>query len=136
MSYKSNLYAVNTASTTVNANATIPLSTIIRRYGCSLDLVNGGAVIKSAGYYLVNATITFTSDSTGDAVISLLDDGVAVVGATASATVTTATTEVNTVSITAIVRSLCGSLPDTLTLSNTGIAIITSNVALDVVKIA
>lgn len=135
MSCKSNLYAVNTTSTTVAASSTIPLTTIIRRYGCDIDLVNGAPILKKAGYYLVNATITFTSADTGDVVVSLLNDNVAVVGATASATVTTATTEVNTISITAIVRSFCGSVPDTLALYNTGIAITTSNVALDIVKI-
>lgn len=50
----------------------------------------------------------------------------------ASATVTTATTEVNTIIITGIVRVLCSEAPAVFTLINTGIPITVSNVSLAV----
>lgn len=135
MSCKSSVYIANTTATSVAANTSIPLGTIQRRYGCSLDASNSGITLKNCGYYLVNATITFTSTATGNATVSLQDNGVNVVGATASETVNTATTEVHTIAITAIVRVLNGAAPDTLTLLNTGIEITPSNVAVTVVKI-
>lgn len=135
MSCKSSVYIANTTATNVATNSAIPFGAIQRRYGCSLDATSGGVILKNCGYYLVNATITFTAPTTGTVTVALRDDGVNVVGATASETVNTATTEVHTIAITAIVRVLNGAAPDTLTLLNTGIEITPSNVAVTVVKI-
>ena len=136
MSCKSNIFAVNTTSAAVVANGTLPLSTIVRRYGCSENLSGNSISLSESGYYLVNISATFTAPTAGVVSIALQDDGVAVPGATASTTITTATTEVRTLNITAIVRVFCNSAPDALTIVNTGVAATFSNIAIDVVKIA
>ena len=90
MSCKSSVYMANTNAATVSENSAIPLGSVIRRYGCSVNGTTGGIVLNETGYYLVTATITFTAPAAGDATITLQHDGVSVVGATASETVTTA----------------------------------------------
>lgn len=136
MSCKSNIFAVNTTSAAVVANGTLPISTIVRRYGCATNLSGNSIALSEAGYYLVNISATFTAPAAGVVSLTLQDDGVTVVGATASTTITTASTEVRTLNITAIVRVFCNSAPDALTIVNTGVAATFSNVAIDVVKIA
>lgn len=136
MACKSNIFAANTTSAAVVANGTLPLSTIVRRYGCATNLSGNAVSLSEAGYYLVNISATFTAPVAGVVTIALQDDGVAVTGATASTTITTATTEVRTLNLTAIVRVFCNSAPDALTIVNTGVAATFSNIAIDVVKIA
>lgn len=135
MSCKSAVYIANNISGNVATNTAIPLGTIQRRYGCSLNAASSGVTLNDCGYYLVNATITFTAPATGVVAITLQQDGVSVIGATAAESVNTATTEQHTVAITAIVRVFGGNAPDTLTLLNTEIAFTPSNVSVSVVKI-
>lgn len=136
MSCKSNIYAVNTTSTAVVANAVVPITTIVRRYGQGTNLLGNAVTLNETGYYLVNVSATFTAPVAGTVAISLQDDGANVPGATGASTITTATTQSQTISFTAIVRVFCGNAPDALTLVNTGVAATFSNVAIDVVKIA
>ena len=123
---------VNTASTAVLANGIVPLTTITRRRCNAITTANNSIILNRAGYYKVNASITFTGTEAGEATVSLQKNDVSVVGATASTTITTADTEVRTVNISGIVRVTCGEGFATLTLVNTGIAITTSNVEIDV----
>lgn len=83
----------------------------------------------------LNVSISYTAPAIGDVVVNLQQDGTNVAGGSASDTVATATTEINNINITAIVRVFGGNAPDTLTLKNTGIAISTSNVSMTVVKL-
>lgn len=132
---KSAIFMANTASTSVGANAAVPFGTVNRRFGCSLNGTTGGIVVNEPGYYLVTANISYTAPDTGNVTVALQQDGVSVPGATASDTVGTATTEINNITVTGIVRVMCGSAPDTITLQNTGVAITTSNVAISAVKL-
>lgn len=127
------IYTANTASQSVGVNTALNLGTIQRRFGCALNAGASSVSISKCGYYVVNAIVTLTAPAAGVAAISLQQNGAQVPGATVADTVTTATTEQNTVSLTAIVRSTTGN--DTLTLVNTGVAITPSNVALTVVKL-
>lgn len=127
------VYTANTASQSVAVNATVNLGTIIRRFGCALNAGASSVSVSKCGYYVVNAIVTYTAPAAGVAAISLQQNGTQVPGATVADTVTTATTEQNTMSLTAIVRSTSGN--DTLTIVNTGIAITPSNVAVTVVKL-
>lgn len=128
------IYMANTASQTVAAASALNLGSIIRRFGCAL---NGGAssvTVGKCGYYLVEAVITFTAPTAGVVAVSLQQNGQQVPGATVADTVATATTEQNSVSISAIVRSTSGN--DTLSLVNTGaIAFTPSNVSVTAVKL-
>lgn len=136
MGCKSNIYATNTTTASVIANGTLPLSTIVRKYGCATNLLGNAVTLNESGYYLVNVTATFTAPVAGVVAVTLQNNGSAVSGATAATTVTTATTENRSVAFTAIVRAFCGSTPNALTLVNTGVAATFSNIAISVVKIA
>lgn len=127
------IYTANTASQTVGVNTAVNIGTIQRRFGCALNAGATSISINKSGYYAVTAIITFIAPAAGDAALSLQQNGAQVPGATVSDTVTTATTEQNTMTLTAIVRSISGN--DTLTFLNTGIAITPSNVAVSVVKL-
>ena len=127
------IYTANTASQSVGVNTAVNLGTIQRRFGCALNAGATSISISKPGYYAVTAVVTFTAPAAGVAAMSLQQNGAQVPGATVADTVTTATTEQNTMTLVAIVRSTSGA--DTLTLVNTGIAFTPSNVAVSVVKL-
>lgn len=116
----------------VISNGIVPLTIISRRRG---QVVNGGSnnvILSRAGYYKVNATITFSGQVVGTATIKAQKNGNDIVGMTASSTITTATTEVRSLSISGIVRVFGNEDLAILTLVNSGVAITTSNVEIDV----
>lgn len=122
------------ATQTVAANSVITTPTIRRRKGyCGIGVYNGAVVITKPGWYKVDASITFTG-SAGLATIVVNKNGIAADGITASATITTASTEVNTLNLSGIVKVYCNE-EATITLQNTGVAINTSNVELSVVEV-
>lgn len=137
MSCKSLIYAATTASSAVIADGTLPLSTIIRRRGRDVNLSGNSIAITDAGsnYYLVTVNATFTAPVAGVISLALQQNGVSVAGATASTTVTTATTEVRSLSFSAIVRTFNGGTIDSLTIVNNGLAATFSNIAITVEKL-
>jgi hypothetical protein len=124
------IFMISTASSSVLANGLIPLSTISRRRGCTFDTGTNSIILKRPGYYKISGTITFTAPVAGLVNINTQKNGVSIPGITTSGTVTTATTEVNTLPIEGIVRVFCNDGIATLTLVNTGVAITVSNVNL------
>ena len=126
------IYLATPSVATVAANGVLPLTTIVRRRGSSIQQSNDSIVLGAPGYYHVSVTLTFTAPAAGNVTIQLRQDNVLVTGATASTTITTATTEVRSLSFDAIVRVPCCGSPVTLTVVNTGVAITTSNIAIDV----
>lgn len=137
MSCKSNIYVATTASSSVVANATLPLSTTVRRRGSDINLSGNSVAITDCGsnYYLVSVTATFTAPVAGVITLNLQQNGTNVTGATASTTITTATTEVRSLSFTAIVRTFNNQGIDSLSVLNAGVAATFSNVALVVEKL-
>lgn len=134
MSCKSLLYTAMNTPTSVAVNGTIPLGTIIRRYGCNCNLNGNGVTVEGAGYYDIAASATTTPDAAGTVTMQLVQDGVAVPGAVASATVSAADTAVN-LAFSAAIRLGCCSTGSTLTLVLTGAASMVNNVALRVEKL-
>lgn len=138
MSCKSVLYAAMQTPTAVAVGGVIPLGSLIRRYGCDVSL-NGNAVNitggnQSAGYYDVDASITVAPAAVGTVTVTLFKDGVAVPGATASATAAAADDALD-LNITALVRQVCCAAGSALTLVLTGAAASVENVALRVQRI-
>ena len=134
MSCKSALYTAMQTPTEVAVNGVIPLGSLIRRYGCDITL-NGNAVnIVGKGYYDVDASITVAPTAAGTVTATLYKDGVAVPGATASATAAAADDVVN-LNIPALVRQVCCAAGSALTLVLTGAAATVNNVALRVQRI-
>lgn len=126
------IYVINNGTTSVLENGIIPLTTIARRRCRSIQSDNDSIILNALGYYKVNATITFTAPVIGDATVELRKNGETVQGLIGSTTVETATTGIEQIIINGIVRVGCNDGASTLTLVNTGIAITTSNVSLDV----
>lgn len=138
MSCNSLIDVATTTSTSVLANGVIPFSTIVRRRGREIGQAGSAVAISDCGsnFYLVNVTATFTAPVAGDVTLTLQQNGSAVIGGTASITVTTATTETRSLSFSAIVRTYNSqSIVDVLTLVNSGVAITLSNVAMSVIKL-
>lgn len=133
MSCSASLYTANPNTQTIAANANVQIGSVQRRYGCALNSDSSSVFLKKCGYYLVTFNVTFTASVAGLASVVLRQNGTQVTGASAAGTVTTATTEQNTLTFVAIVRSVTGN--DTLTFANTGIDITPSNVAVSVVKL-
>ena len=121
-----------TTNSPVVANGIIPLTTITRRRGQVLTSSLNNVLLTRPGYYKVNGSITFTAQAAGVASVQLQKNDVDIVGVSAATTITTATTEVRTLNISGIVRVICSEGLATLTLVNSGVAITTSNVELDV----
>ena len=134
MSCKSALYTAMQTPTAVAVGGVIPLGGLIRRYGCDIAL-NGNAVnLAGTGYYDVDASITATLTAAGAVTVTLYKDGVAVPGATASATAAAADDVVD-LNIPALVRQVCCAAGSALTLVLTGAAATVNNVALRVQRI-
>lgn len=101
---KSLIYTAMTTPVDVLAGGTIPLGTIIRRYGCIAQ--NGdGIALNETAYYDVSANVTVTATEAGDISVTLLVNGTPYPGAIATATATAAGTVV--LPIDAIVRVGC-----------------------------
>lgn len=134
MSCKSAIYVANTGAQVLQIGSTISLGSIIRRYGCAVNLNGNGITVDERGYYDVDATVIATAAAAGTVTVNLLRDGVAVPGAVASATAAAAGTVA--LPITALVRQACGcSGGSTLTLVLGGTAATINNVALKVIKL-
>lgn len=119
MSCKSAIYTANTTPatltlTTAQPTATLSLGTVIRRFGCNVQLSGNGILVEGAGYYDVDASITATPAAAGNYTVTLYQDGVAVPGATQ--TVTAAAAASIAFNIPALVRLQCCNSSATLTL--------------------
>lgn len=137
MACKSLINVATTVSSAVVANGTLPLTTIVRRRGCDINLSGNAVAITDCGsnYYLVTVTATFTAPAEGVVTLALQQNGANVTGATGSTTVTTPTTEVRSISFSAIVRTFNGAGIDSLSVINSGVAVTFSNIDVNVIKL-
>ena len=137
MSCKSSIFTANTTAQAVPVGGTLALGSIIRRYGCDLNL-NGNSITingcNDAGYYDVKASVTAAPTAAGTVTVSLFRNGIAIPGATASAAVSTAGNPV-ALPIVALVREFCCGDDSALTLVLSGAAATVSNVAVVVERI-
>lgn len=126
------IYLATPSVATVASEGTLPLTTIVRRRGQSVQQSNDSILLGSSGYYHVSVSATFTAPAAGVVTLVLKQDGVNVQGATASTTISTATTEVRSLSFEGIVRVPCYGAPVTLSIINSGVDITASNIAVAV----
>lgn len=131
---KSAIYVANTGTQSVPVDGTISLGSIIRRFGCGVDLNGTGITISEPGYYEVNVSVTVAPTAIGPVTVTLLNNGVAVPGAIASEAVSTANNHTN-LSFDSIVRVFCGSGTGSLTLVLSGTDSNVTNVATVVTKL-
>ena len=126
------IYMINNGASSVLANGVIPLTTIARRRGKCIQNDSNSIILNAPGYYKVNAVVTFTAPVAGLISMAIQKNGVTVPGMTGATTITTATTENAQIVISGIVRVNCYEGAAALTLVNTGLAVTTSNVSIDV----
>lgn len=136
MSCNSALYAVNTAAgTSIAAGGTIPLTQVVRRFGCGAVLNGNAITVKGRGYYEVDATVSVAAGAAGPVTVSLLKDGQAVPGATATVTAKAAG-DIVTLPIDSMVKVFCcADDRANLTLVVTDQAVTTVNAAVVVQKV-
>lgn len=104
---KSLIYTAYTAGAEIPVGNTVPVGSIIRRYGKCIDATGSAINLTERGYYDVAVSATFTAAAAGNVRLTLLQDGVEVPGATAAETITTAATEIANIGIVAVVRIQC-----------------------------
>lgn len=131
----SRIFMITPTTQSVDANGVIPLTTISRRTCQAIQNASNTILIDRPGYYKLDATITFTAPAAGDVSVVAQKNSVNIPGITSSTTVATATTEVNTLSLTGIIRVFPNEGAVTVQLVNTGVAITTSNVALSIIAL-
>lgn len=131
---KSAIYTANTTTQPLFVGNTIALGSIIRRFGCSVNLNGNGITVKDPGYYDVKASVTAAPTAVGTVTVTLFRNGVAVPGASASASVSTANNSV-AIPIAALIRENCCGDDSTLTLILSGTNSNVTNVAVVVEKI-
>lgn len=134
---KPSIYVANTAETTVEENGILPLGNVVRR-PCNKNIRLIGNEIQIldqySNYYDIVVSATFTAPAAGDVTVELQQNGVPVVGATATETITTADTELRSISFSPSIRANGGCALDSLKLVNTGVAATFSNIAVRVIK--
>ena len=104
---KALIFTANTAGAEVPIGNTIPVGSIIRRYGKCIDATGSAINLVENGYYIVDVTASVTAAAAGDVVLALTQNGVPVPGARAAATITTADTQIENLSMTAVIRVMC-----------------------------
>lgn len=101
---RSRIYTVAT-NVAIAENQSGPFGAIIRRYGCNCQLDGAGINLIGAGYYDLEASLSFTPTATGPVTIQFYQDGVAIPGALATGQGTAA--EPLNLSVAAAIRN-CG----------------------------
>lgn len=135
MNVQSALFAITPTVANVPAGGALPLTTVARRITPRITLGSDSANVAVPGYYEINATVTFTADAAGDVTIAALQSGELIPGITATETVTTADTEIHTISLHGIVRVRCQEAAAINLVNTSEVAITTTNIALSVVRI-
>lgn len=134
MSCKSALFTVNDTSAAYQVGSTVPFGATVRRFGCNVGLNGSGIIVRGSGYYDVYVSVTAAPTAAGTVTITLLKDGVAVPGMTASQTVAAAGNPTN-LALCGLVREQCCDSSSTLTLQLTGAASTVTNIAAVVEKV-
>lgn len=130
---KSLIYMANTNSQSITAGGTVNFGSIVRRYGCQCQSTGTTPQVNGTGYYNVNSNISFTASAAGTAVITLLSNGVAIPGATASLTVA-ADTEY-ACSIPAVIKEVCAcESVSSITMTISGVDTTVTNASIEVSK--
>lgn len=128
-------YAANTQDQVIGAGGVINFGNAIRRYGCNCNISGGNATVKGNGYYTLSAAVTLLATAAGTTVITLYKNGVAIPGATASATLVAGNVyQLNTPA--AVTRETgCGCADaSTITAVVSGTGFTATNAAITVVK--
>lgn len=128
------LYAVNQSSQNIAVDSAVGLGGAVRRCGCELDVSGNSVLIEGSGYYNISLNVVCAPSATGNVTVTLYEDGVAIPGATATMSVSTANNIV-TIPINDVVIRQCCCNPSRITCVLTGTASTVTNVTITVKKI-
>lgn len=135
---RSAIYVVNNSTQEVVVDGTINPGSIIRRFGPGVGVSANGIQIDGLGYYILDSSITLAPTAAGEVTVTVFNNGIAIPGATATATAAAADDVVN-LSINALIRETgcCyyNNGPASLTFVVTGTGASVTNIASRVVKI-
>ena len=131
---KSTLYTAMTTPTAVAINGVVPLGSTIRRFGCNIEQDGNSITLAGRGYYRINMSATVLPSAAGTVTITMLKDGVAVAGATASVSTSVAGNPVNP-NIVAVVRNVCDCDSSIISFVLTGTGSTVNNMSVTVDKL-
>lgn len=126
------IYTANTTAQAVAVGGTINIGGVARRRGCKLTAAGNTIVAAGGDYYDADVTVTAVPTAAGTVTVTMFQDGVAVPGATGSATVAAAATSVD-ISFPAVFRTRGNTSAITLVL--TGAASSVTNAAVSVIEL-
>ena len=132
---KALIYTANTAGAEVPIGNTVPVGSIIRRYGRCIDATGSAVNLVEPGYYIVDVTASVTAAVTGDVALALTQNGVPVPGARAATTITTSNTQIENLAMTAVIRVMCCDTANLSVLVDGTAAPTVQNMALRAVKV-
>ena len=140
----------SSTSQTINAGGVVALGSIYRKFitrcakGLDTFVANGTSVsLQHSGFYKVTAVVTFTAPVAGNITLQFAENGVPITGASATETITTATTETRTITLDYLFVVSKGYVDCTLTtliknislINASTVAVNISNIVFDVVKL-
>lgn len=131
---KSAIYTANTTVPTITAGSVVPVGVTTRRFGCNVRQDGNTITLCGNGYYKVTAVATVTPAAAGTVSLTAQKDGVAVIGATASAT-TSAANAATTLTVSAILRNACGCDSSILSFVLGGSVAVINNLSVTVEKL-
>lgn len=106
MSCNSAIYTVNRTNIELGANSQVPFGGIVRRFGQAIRLEGDDLLFCQNGYYKIDISATLEPTAAGPVSAQLYLNGMPYLGAQATETVAAGGTA--NLSITAIVRVMCG----------------------------
>lgn len=124
------IYMITPNPVSVSEGGQLPLSTIARRTGRILKNNSDSIILGAPGYYAVTVNVTFTAPVAGDVTINVQKSSINIPGLTATETVGTAETEVHTLTISGIIRTMPFEGASVLSIVNSGVAIDTTNITI------
>ena len=130
---RSLIQTTNTTAAAVALNGTIPLGSVLRRFGCNCRLNGNKIEIEGTGYYTVTAIVTLQPEAAGAVSVALYENNVAVPSAVATGTAAAIGDDV-TLTIVSTVRETCCEGASSLSLVLTEGASTVTNVSLRVEK--
>lgn len=86
---KSLIQTANTSPTPLAVGGTIPLGTVLRRFGCNCRLSGNAVEIEGSGYYTISGTVTLTPNAIGNVSIEVLENTQTIAGTIVTGSVAT-----------------------------------------------
>ena len=103
------LQTVNPSVQAIEVNGIISPGTVVRRYGCNIQLSGNGQEISGEGYYKLLGTVTVEPTTIGNVSVSLLENGVQIPGAISSGYAAAADAPVTLPIVCTVRKQCCGS---------------------------